>query len=66
MLTPNISADYHKYLNERETSVLKYLPIASIHNRIPPAFSPLEVCAIVDPNKSPLYLHTVNNAVYSW
>lgn len=66
MLTPNINADGHKYLNKKETSVLKYLCIASIHNRTPPALGPLEMCAIVEPNKSPLYLHSVNDAVYSW
>lgn len=67
MLTPNSSADGHKYLNEKETSVLKYLCIANIPNRTPPALSPLEMCAIVEPfgsHKSPVYLHAVNDAVF--
>lgn len=67
MLTPNSNADGHKYLNEKETSVLKYLRIANIHSRTPPALNPLETCAIVEPfglHKSPDYLHAVNDAVF--
>lgn len=48
MLTPNSSADGHKYLNKKETSVLKYLCTANIHNRAPPALSPLEMSAVVE------------------
>jgi len=67
MLTQTGNADEHKYLNEKETSVLTYLRIASIHNRTPPALSPLEMCAAVKPfglHKSPVYLHAVNDAVF--
>lgn len=67
MLTANSSADGHKYLNDKETSVLKYLHIANIHNRTPPALSPLEMCAIVEPfgsHESPVCLHAVSDAVF--